>query len=87
MTWPPWIPVGLAALGIDFVGARRASRSVGYLLLATGFCGCAYAFTELGGAVEEMGFAHVLFGALYSLGWMALGCLLLRPKGTENIAE
>ncbi len=57
------------------------------MLLATGFCGCAYAFTELGGAVEEMGFAHVLFGALYSLGWMALGCLLLRPKGTENIAE
>ncbi len=83
LTWPPWTPVGLAAIGMNFVGARRALRVLGYLLLATGFCGCAYAFTEPGGVVEEMGFAHVLFGALYSLSWMVLGCLLLRPNSLE----
>lgn len=86
LTWPPWIPVGLAAIGMDLVGARRALRVWGYLLLATGFCGCAYAFTEPGGIVEDMWFAHILFGALYSLGWVVLGCLLLRPKGTGKIA-
>jgi hypothetical protein len=38
-----------------------------------------------GGGVEEMGPAHVQFGALYSAGWMVLGCsLLLRSKGAER---
>lgn len=87
LSWPPWLPVGLVAVGIDAVGARRALRVRGYSLLATGFSGCAYAFTEPGGVVEEMGFAHVLFGALYSLGWVVLGCLLLQTKGAEKIAR
>ena len=69
--WLPVLPVGLTTVGIGaiLVGGR------GLLPLALGLSGGAYHLTDSGG-VFETGFAHVLFGAVYSLSWVVLGCLL-----------
>lgn len=80
--WLPLLPIGLTIVGLGSV-ATGASRGW-WLPLATGLCGCAYHLTDSGG-VFETGAAHVLFGVLFSFGWLGLGCLLW-PKGTGRHA-
>jgi hypothetical protein len=48
-----------------------------------GLFGWAYELTDSSGAVVETGFPHVLFGVVYSLGWVIVGGLLW-SKGTER---
>jgi hypothetical protein len=48
-----------------------------------GLLGEAYHLTDSGG-VFGMGFAHVLFGAGYSLSWVVLGCLLWMEGTATN---
>ena len=79
--WLPGVPIGLATVGIASIRAK-ALEGWGPLPLATGLFGWAYKLTD-SGAVVEAGFAHGLFGVLYSLGWVVLGCLLW-SKGTQR---
>lgn len=77
--WLPMLPIGMATVGISSIRAG-ALAGWGLLPLAMGLFGGAYHLTDSGG-VFRMGFAHVLFGVVYSLSWVLLGCLLW-PKGT-----
>ena len=70
----PLLPVGMVAVGVGSIRSG-ALGTWGILPLAVGLLGGAYQLTDTGG-VFETGFAHVLFGAGYSLGWVFLGCLL-----------
>jgi hypothetical protein len=74
-----WLQVFLAGLplvGLAAVGTRTL-RGLGILLLAMGAFGWAY-YTTDSGAVLEARLAHVVLGALFSLGWIALGLALLK---------
>jgi hypothetical protein len=74
-----WLQVFLAGLplvGIAAVGIRTL-RGLGILLLVMGTFGWAYNITD-SGAVLEARLAHVVLGALFSLGWIALGLALLK---------
>jgi len=74
-----WLQVflaGLALAGIATVGARTI-RDLGILLLAMGAFGWAYYITD-SGAILEARLAHIVLGALFSLGWIALGLTLLK---------
>jgi hypothetical protein len=76
-----WLQVFLAGLplvGIAAVGTRTL-RGLGTLLLVMGTLGWAYYVTDAG-AVLEARLAHVVLGALFSLGWIALGLLLLQAE-------
>jgi hypothetical protein len=73
-----WLQVfltGLPLVGIAAVGARTL-RGFGILLLVMGACGWAYYITD-SAAILEARLAHVVLGALFSLGWIALGLALL----------
>jgi hypothetical protein len=79
-----WLQVfltGLPLVGLAAVGTRTL-RGFGILLLLTGACGWAYYITD-SGAILEARLAHVGLGALFSLGWIALGLALLK-RGPEN---
>ncbi|CAN5874392.1 hypothetical protein BH18ACT11_BH18ACT11_00840 [soil metagenome] len=76
-----WLQVFLAGLplvGIAAVGARTL-RGLGILLLAMGAFGWAYYITDSGANLEARS-AHVVLGALFSLGWIVLGLALLKRK-------
>ena len=76
-----WLQVFLAGLplvGIAAVGTRTL-HGLGTLLLVTGALGWAYYVTDEG-AVLEARLVHVGFGALFSLGWIMLGLVLLKRK-------
>jgi hypothetical protein len=81
--WFPILPVGLVAVGIGSI-RLGALGGWGILPLAMGLLGGAYQITDADG-VFEAGFAHVAFGAGYSLGWVFLGWLLWRG-GTATYA-
>ena len=80
--WLPILPVGLATVGI---GSIRLGTLGGWgiLPLAMGLLGGAYQLTDVGGILETS-FAHVPFGAGYSLGWFFLGYLLWRQGTATN---
>jgi hypothetical protein len=76
-----WLQVFLAGLplvGIAAVGTRTL-RGLGILLVVLGALGWAYYVTD-SGAVLEARLAHVGFGALFSIGWIALGVVLLKRR-------
>jgi hypothetical protein len=75
----PMLPVGSATVGIGSIRAA-ALEGWGFLPLVMGLFGWAYQLTDSDG-VFRMGYAHVVFGVVYSLSWIGLGCLLC-PKRT-----
>jgi hypothetical protein len=74
-----WLQVFLAGLPLVGIAAAgtRTLRGLGILLLVTGALGWAYYVTDEG-AVLAARLAHVGFGALFSLGWFALGLVILK---------
>jgi hypothetical protein len=83
--WFPMLPIGMATVGI---GSMRtgALRGWGLLPLVMGLFGGAYQLTDLGGVLRigYVGYAHVMFGVVYSLGWIVLGCLLWLKRSATN---
>ena len=74
-----WLQVFLAGLPLAGIAAVRSRtlRGLGTLLLFMGALGWAYYLTD-SGAIFEARPAHVVLGALFSLGWIALGLTLLK---------
>jgi hypothetical protein len=79
--WFPMLPIGMATVGIGSIRAG-ALGGWGFLPLVMGLFGAAYQLTDSGG-VFTMSYAHVVFGVVYSLSWIILGCLLW-PKHTAT---
>lgn len=52
----------------------------------TGLFGWAYLFSDFGGIVEAWS-AHLLFGALFSLGWVVLGCLFWLESAKRHTSD
>jgi hypothetical protein len=75
----PMLPVGMATVGIGSIRAA-ALGGWGFLPLVIGLFGWAYQLTDSDG-IFRMGYAHVVFGVVYSLSWIVPGCLLC-PKRT-----
>ncbi len=80
--WFPMLPIGMATVGIGSIRAG-ALGGWGFLPLVMGLLGGAYQLTDSGG-VLRMGYAHVVFGVGYSLGWIVLGCLLWPKRSATN---
>jgi hypothetical protein len=76
--WLHMFLTGLPLVGIAAVGTRTL-RDSGILLLVMGVFGWAYYITD-SGAILEARLAHVALGALFSLGWIALGLALLKGR-------
>ena len=74
--WLQIMLVGLPLAGISTMGVGM-QRAPGGLLLAMGAFGWAYYATD-SGAILEARTAHVGFGGLFSLCWIALGLVLLK---------
>jgi hypothetical protein len=78
--WPhllsSWLPLMLVSLSVLGVWALRSGSArpgvAGPLVLATGGFGWPYYVTD-SGAVLEARWAHVGFGVMFGLGWLALG--------------
>jgi hypothetical protein len=78
--WMPTLFGGVVLTGVAVVGAIRR---LGMLLLAIGLFGWGYYFADSGGILEERT-VHLACGALFSLGWVALG-LALWKGGVRQI--
>lgn len=80
--WFPWLLVGLTLIGMASV---RTGSLEGWapLLLAMGLFGWTYYISESGG-IAQMRTIHVLFGLLFSLSWIGLGCLLWSRGSAER---
>jgi hypothetical protein len=83
--WTPTLFVGLLIVGVALVRIG-ALRALGALLLAAGFFGWAYRFTDYG-AIFEARLVHVGFGVLFSLGWVAVGLALWKKGQPQNRAR
>jgi len=79
--WTLTLFVGLLFLGVALVGTRTL-RVLGSLLLAMGSFGLAYHFTD-SGAIFEARLVHVGLGALFSLGWVAVGLALWKKDRSQ----
>ena len=79
--WPPWLSnwfawlvVSLIMIGVA-VAMVKALQDYGVLSLAVGMFGWLYFSTSSGGVLETY-VGHSAFGALFCLGWIALGYAL-----------
>lgn len=79
--WFPTLPIGMAIVGIGSI-RTGALGGWGFLPLVVGLFGEAYQLTD-SGSILRLGYAHLVFGVVYSLGWVVLGCLLW-PKRTRT---
>jgi hypothetical protein len=79
--WTLTLFVGLLFVGVTLVGTRTL-RVLGSLLLAMGSFGLAYRYTD-SGAFFEARLLHVGFGALFSLGWVAVGLALWKKDRSQ----
>ena len=79
--WTLTLFVGLLFVGVALVGTRTL-RVLGSLLLAMGSFGLAYHFTD-SGAIFEARLVHVGLGALFSLGWVAVGLALWKKDRSQ----
>jgi hypothetical protein len=79
--WTLTLFVGLLFVGVALVGTRTL-RVLGSLLLAMGSFGLAYRFTD-SGAIFEARLVHVGLGALFSLGWVAVGLALWKKDRSQ----
>lgn len=73
--WTPTLFLGLLLAGFGFLLAAGIMRGFGAVLVATGAVGWAFHLTD-GDNIFEAGSAHVGFGLMLSLGWVALGLML-----------
>jgi hypothetical protein len=76
-----WLQVLLAGLPLAGIAAvrTRTLRGLGTLLLVMAAFGWAYYATDAAAFLEAR-LAHVVLAALFSLGWIALGLLLLQTE-------
>lgn len=76
-----WLPLLLSGLLLIGVGTHRtrALSTWSRLLLALSLCGWIYQLTDSDNAMLRS--VHVAFGLVFSLGWVALGCLLALKRG------
>ena len=79
--WTLTLFVGLLFVGVALLGTRTL-RVLGSLLLAMGSFGLAYHFTD-SGAIFEARLVHVGLGALFSLGWVAVGLALWKKDRSQ----
>ena len=79
--WTLTLFVGLLFVGVALVGTRTL-RVLGSLVLAMGSFGLAYRFTD-SGAIFEARLVHVGLGALFSLGWVAVGLALWKKDRSQ----
>jgi hypothetical protein len=76
--WLQVLLIGIPLVGIW--GVRSGTlRGQGFLLLAIGAFGWVY-YAADSGAILASRSVHVVFGALFGLGWIALGLLLLHTE-------
>jgi hypothetical protein len=80
--WFPWLLVGLTLIGMASV---RTGSLEGWapLPLAMGLFGWTYYISESAG-ITQLRAIHVLFGLLFSLSWIGLGCLLWSTETPER---
>jgi hypothetical protein len=76
-----WLTPLLAGLLLIGVGTlrTRALSTWSKLLLAISLCGWIYQLTDSENTMLRS--VHVAFGLVFSLGWIALGCLLALREG------
>jgi hypothetical protein len=79
--WTLTLFVGLLLVGLALVGSTSL-RVVGSLVLAMGSFGLAYGLTD-SGAIFEARLVHVGLGALFSLGWVAVGVALWKKERSQ----
>lgn len=87
--WPPWLSnwfawllVGLIVIGVA-AATRKALRDYGILLLTIGSFGWLFFSTGSGGLIETP-LGRLTFGALFCLGWVALGYALWKDAEYSN---
>lgn len=81
LDWFLWLLVGLMLIGVGCM-KTNVDRWIGFLPLAMGSFGWVYYVSDVGDLLIVRS-AHVLFGMLFSLAWVVLGCLLLQAAA-EN---
>ena len=79
MDWLVWLMAAVTLVGLAAI-RMKALRGYGALLLAMTLFGWVYSFTDWG-HILEVRLVHIVFGILFSLSWVALGCTLLRGEG------
>src|SRR5215203_320137 len=72
LDWLVWLLVGLTLVGLAAI-RTKALRGYGALLLTMTLVGWIYFFTDSGDSLEAQ-VVHIVFGILFSLSWVALGC-------------
>lgn len=70
--WLPALLLGVMLAGIGSVG-KQESRGYGALLISMGLSGWVYYFTDPPQTLPGAHAIHVVFGLLFSLGWVMLG--------------
>jgi len=78
LDWVFWLFAGLTLIGLDAV-STKALRGYGAVLLAMASCSWVYIFTDSAHILEAR-LLHNVFGTLFSLSWVVLGCKLLSEK-------
>jgi len=78
LDWLFWLFAGLTLIGVAAV-STKALRGYGAVLLAMASCSWVYIFTDSAHILEAR-LLHNVFGTLFSLSWVVLGCKLLSEK-------
>ena len=74
-----WLLVGLGMVGLS-AARREVLRRWGLLLLTLAFSGWVYQLTDEVTGIVDLRSVHVVFGILFSLGWLLLGYALCSSK-------
>ena len=75
LDWLFWLFAGLTLIGVAAV-STKALRGYGAVLLAMASCSWVYIFTDSAHILGARSL-HNVFGTLFSLSWVVLGCKLL----------
>ena len=70
-----WLLVGLTVVGLSAI-RKGTLRDWGHLLLTLALCGWVYQLTDDKTGIVDVRSVHVVFGILFSLGWIVLGYAL-----------
>jgi hypothetical protein len=82
LIWLTWVLVGLTLVGIAAI-RTKALGGWDVLPFAMGAFGWGYYLTDPN-VIAEAYSAHVVFGVLFSLSWVALGYALLSGRGVVD---